>query len=1288
MKINAADFSISPFIAELSVQMGALFFDNDANLHGLDYSGNLYSIDKESGAAVLTGPTGIEDIYLIAAVVDPSSGACFVAVSGYDDGYLYELDLAGCSASLLYNMDDQEEIHALHILPPAQPDGAPANIDAPTLSFPGGNLSGSVTFKSPATTFGGAPGSGDLSYTLTVNGVAETSASAQWGEDVTVPYTASAPGQYNFSVTFSNADGENKPAAAGMWIGKDIPRPVSDVKVTRADGVNTISWTPSEGCVHNGYFLQDQVRYRVIRNTDAGVVADNLTVTTCDDNLPDGNNAEQVTYSVVAYWDEMESEPATSNRVMVGAVYFNGFDSADDFAAMSTSTLMRDGEMWEYSSYHNAAGVSYDDEQPKSAWLSSPGLTPQGGRTYDLSLLTWCSNDAYDEKLSVYIADTAEPRNLYNASPLIDKQTVNWEKLSAKTLTAEFTPPADGTYYITVCACSAADLGTLFIDDILLVARPLTALPSKPLISGDVDDNLLVSITVTAPTTYTDGSDIDALTSLVLARDGVAVKTFEAPAPGAYLQFSETLPRSGSYYYSAEAYVSHGHSEAATLLISAIEPSVPKAPANIKAVETSNDGEVTLSWTAPEFDALNQPLKPGSLTYTIYMEGVAEPVAAGLTATTHTFRAVTEDSQAFCSFRVSAVNKAGEGSVSRPTEAAPYGKPDVLPYKESFSDLSFDNQWIHSVDEYSNASWSFIASSETPPASPVDADGGMLGFYGESLGESASVSSAKIYLGEGDNPQLTFWYFAQNSRDGKDQLDIFVDAGNGNEKIVSFTPRDAQVDGWTKMTIRLDAYAGKTIRLCLRGESFRTDNFLLIDGLELTNIGTDLEALPILGPSAVPVSQTFTVECPVRNNGARNAGAYGVTLYLDGQAIGNQDGTTIPAGGTGIHRFILTPDASWPANVVLSFSVECSSDDIKTNNLSASHPVAIIQNTFPGVSGLKAVYTDESRQAVKLSWNEPDPEALPVEEFTENFEFFTPFEIDPTGDWTFIDKDGDITFGSQNYPFEGQNDPKAFVVLDADHFNATYTAHSGRLYMAAFSAANTRSDDWMISPELTGDAQTIKLFARSYSDTYGLEQMEILASSGGIDTDNFKSVRLCADVPVEWTEYSADLPAGTKHFAIRNVSNQVFALFVDDVTFTPAVNPAASYKVEGYNIYKDGRLLNDEPSTQVEFTDPAPGSGTPSYRVSIVYDRGESPMSEAVTPGLSGIDAATSPTVAIRVVPEGVEIDTDATTPVSVTSPDGRVVFAATISATTTVGLPAGFYIVCAAEKTVKVLVE
>lgn len=232
-------------------------------------------------------------------------------------------------------------------------------------------------------------------------------------------------------------------------------------------------------------------------------------------------------------------------------------------------------------------------------------------------------------------------------------------KAVGQDLTAEFTPPADGTYYITVCACSAADLGTLFVDDILLVARPLTALPSKPMISGDVDDNLLVSITVTAPTTYTDGSDIDAL---------------------------------------------------------------------------------------------NQPLKPGSLTYTIYMEGVAEPVAAGLTATTHTFRAVAEDTQAFCSFRVSAVNKAGEGSVSRPTEAAPYGKPDVLPYKESFSDLSFDNQWIHSVDEYSNASWSFIASSETPPASPVDADGGMLGFYGESLGESASVSSAKIYLGEGDNP--------------------------------------------------------------------------------------------------------------------------------------------------------------------------------------------------------------------------------------------------------------------------------------------------------------------------------------------------------------------------------------------------------------------------------------------------------------------------------------------------------------------------------------------------------
>ena len=1287
-KINTDDFSISAFVGELSQQMASAFFGNDGTLYGIDYSGNLYTLDKTSGAATLSGPTGIDDIYSVAAAVDPASGACFVAVSGYDDGYLYELDLDACTSSLVYTMTDQEEIHALYILPPAQHDDAPANIDAPTLSFVDGSLSGTIAFTAPANTFGGATGSGELSYTLTINGVNGEPAAAQWGQTVTVPYTAPAPGQYNFSVTFSNAAGENKAAASGMWVGNDMPRPVTDVKVSRADGINTITWTPSQGSAHGGFLIQDQVRYRVTRNTDGTTVAENLTEPTCADNLPDGNNAEQVTYSVVAYWGEMVSETATSNRVMVGAAYFNGFDSAEDFDTMASSTLMRDGEMWEYNSYHHATGVSYEDEQPKSAWLSSPALTLQAGRTYTLSLLTWCSNEDYNEKLSVYIADTAEPRQLYGMTPIIDKATVNWEKQAAKTLSAEFTPTEAGQYYITINACSPADLGTLYVDDILLVAQPLAALPSKPEITGDVDDELLVSLSVTAPTTYTDGTALEALTSIVLSRDGVAVKTFETPAPGATLTFSEKLPGSGSYYYSAEAYVSHGHSEAATLLISAIEPSVPKAPSELKAVETSNDGEVTLSWSAPEFDALNNPLKPGSLTYTIYMAGVAEPLAAGLTATSHTFRAVPEGSQAFCSFRVSATNKAGEGSVSRQTETAAYGKADTLPYKESFSKLSFDKLWLHSTDDYSDASWSFLAASETPAATPADGDGGMLGFYGESLGEEANITSAKIYLGEGNNPQLTLWYFAQNKREGKDQLDILVDDGSGYTKIASFTPRDAQVDGWTKALVKLNAYAGKTIRLRLRGESFRTENFLLIDDVELTNIGTDLEALQLFAPSAVPVSQTFTVECPVRNNGGNKVAAYTVKLLLDGQAVAQDNGTDLASTATAIHKFTLAPDASWPETVAISFTVECTGDEVPANDKSAEHALSIIQNTFPTVSGLKATYTDDTKQAVKLTWTEPDPTTLPTEEFTENFEFFTPFEIDPTGDWTFVDKDGDITFGSQSYPFAGQNDPKAFVVLNADHFNSTYTAHSGKLYMAAYSAANRQSDDWMISPELTGDAQTIKFFARSYSDTYGLEQMEVLASSTGVDTEHFSRVKLCSDVPVEWTEYTVDLPAGTKHFAIRNISDKVFALFIDDVTFTPAVNPVAFYAVEGYNIYKDGQLLNDEPHNDAEYTDTTTGSETPTYRVSIVYDRGESPMSDAVTPSLSGVDGTTAQSVSINVTEEGVEIGTACETPVSVASPDGRTLFAGTISSKILIRLAQGLYIVKAGDETAKIIVK
>ncbi len=171
--------------------------------------------------------------------------------------------------------------------------------------------------------------------------------------------------------------------------------------------------------------------------------------------------------------------------------------------------------------------------------------------------------------------------------------------------------------------------------------------------------------------------------------------------------------------------------------------------------------------------------------------------------------------------------------------------------------------------------------------------------------------------------------------------------------------------------------------------------------------------------------------------------------------------------------------------------------------------------------------------------------------------------------------------------------PKSFVAFDATRFNATYLANSGSQYMASVDAIEKPTDDWMISPELSGQAQTISFYARSYSDTYGLEKFEILASNTGTAVGDFTAVARHENVPVEWTAYEAALPEGTKYFAIRCVSVNVFSFFVDDVSFIPAVNPASKFGILGYNVDRDGVRMNDQPLNAVSFTAYALPAATP-----------------------------------------------------------------------------------------------
>ena len=259
---------------------------------------------------------------------------------------------------------------------------------------------------------------------------------------------------------------------------------------------------------------------------------------------------------------------------------------------------------------------------------------------------------------------------------------------------------------------------------------------------------------------------------------------------------------------------------------------------------------------------------------------------------------------------------------------------------------------------------------------------------------------------------------------------------------------------------------------------------------------------------------------------------------------------------------------------------------------------------------------------------------------------------------------------------------------------AAFNAHSGTQYICSmYSKIGSRfiqSDDWAVSPELTGEPQTVTLYATSFpadpDQPQYLETFQLLKSTTGTDPADFTLIEEFTNIPAQWREYNAYLPEGTKYFAIRCISADQYMLFVDDVTFTAKGGATTQANLTGYNIYRNGIRLNNEPVTEPVFTDTdIDGKSVYNYTVTGVYAEGESNLSNnaEVDTNSSGIEAAGSATVRIA-GSHGAAIVTGAEgLSVEIFAADGRMVAVAEGSARTAISLAQGIYIVKAGTKIV-----
>ncbi|MDE5658279.1 MAG: choice-of-anchor J domain-containing protein, partial [Muribaculaceae bacterium] len=360
------------------------------------------------------------------------------------------------------------------------------------------------------------------------------------------------------------------------------------------------------------------------------------------------------------------------------------------------------------------------------------------------------------------------------------------------------------------------------------------------------------------------------------------------------------------------------------------------------------------------------------------------------------------------------------------------------------------------------------------------------------------------------------------------------------------------------------------------------------------------------------------------NLGTNIADSYTVSLYRDGEKVAESKGSALQPGLNTTVSFRQTIKVIEDETAEYSAEASLDGDSNPSNNKSDSPAVVIAEfPTYPTPAGLIASHADSR---VLLSWDAPVIDTTAPDAVTETFESAEPFATTVAG-WTFLDLDEKAIGGLSGIKFPGiaTYSKQSFFVLDNSdaQFNATFETRSGnKCIVAMFDSYFGEINDWAISPELCGKAQTISVYARSYDSRYK-ESIELLYSTGSLDPADFISAGKHEQISDEWTEYTAELPEGARYFAIRSCAIGASMLMVDDVTYIPA---SANTRLEhiGYNVYRNGEKLNDTPVTDTTVTATLAQPGFHTYAVTALYNVGESRPAKADINVMSGIDGITA----------------------------------------------------------------
>lgn len=984
-------------------------------------------------------------------------------------------------------------------------------------------------------------------------------------------------------------------------------------------------------------------------------------------------------------------------------IYFEPFATEADFNKYTVIDGNNDGHQWEYVAFYAAPRVSTYDIKLDD-WMISPGIELEAGKSYKFTIdVRPGSGNKQEDLFEVLAGREAKPEAMnIEIIPVTPTQFIGYEGYAPyyTTYTGWLTTEETGTYHIGMHAVSEPGAYTFYARNLTLypgvqAAGPesvtdLTAVP-------DPDGELSVDISFKAPTEDSQGQDLISLSKIELFRGETLVHTFENPAIGASMSYTDTPDSIGDYTYTAKPFNSAGEGKSAEVEVF-VGVGMAAAPEAVDAAETETEGEVTVSWTPVTTGAEGGYINASKVKYwlgCIMPDGTVDVIADFIEDTTYTYQAVEADDQKLLQYVVAAVTDRGYSETTL-SEPLCVGTPAAVPWTESFPNATL-NTVMGTKALTGQCQWSISRDESFQNMHSADDDNGYVSFWTTAPGDQGRLYTGKFLLKDLKNPAVSFYIYKRTSGTPDiGTIEVELNDGNGFTTIQTVTAEPYPVKGWNKVVVPIPAeYMGKVVQLGFKATRV-TYTYQFLDQLKIEDLmDHNLMVTSVTGPAEIEPGKEFRIEGVVTNTGALDAEGYKLVLKSNGNKVAEKFGQTISTGSQAKVSFKVTETVAAGKNPVYTLAVEWDQDQNADDN-EADLTVFQRINDYPVPTALEAEGTDDS---IVISWTAPEFNSDEVPgDVLEDFEEYPSFANSGIGDWILYDGDkGKI--GGFHLP-DGQeivmpgipmNSQQSWWVMDhaAESLSdlPNYAAKSGTKYLAQqYVTGGVVCDDWVISPEIYSGGQTISFFARSFQASEP-ESFEVLYSTGSTEPADFVKICSIDDTPAAWTEYNVQIPEGARRFAIRCTSNYKAMMFIDDISYIPVGTNGLELK--GYNVYRDNKLVTAEPITETTYSETGLKlNETHSYQVSAVYAQGESQAAGPVRAVANGIETVSESAAGVSVLPGRILIDNAGGENVTVCTASGTVIFRTSEQGLHGVTAVPGIYAVSIGAKSVKVVVR